>query len=146
MLICLRLPIPFPSPLLHARWIHTPVLIHTGKGGWEVGEPKVRGALIHKRGRKYRHDWLYLQSINSIKHQVKTTFRVWCLYRYLVHGEKQARNDFSIAYTFLSGAQLTSPKKVISRMRAILYLEEVLRSDMMYPSAQEQDRPPGPSR
>ncbi len=29
----------------------------------------IRGALVHKRVRKYQHDWLYLQSINSIKHQ-----------------------------------------------------------------------------
>ncbi len=28
-----------------------------------------RGATVHKRGRKYQRDWLYLQSINSIKHQ-----------------------------------------------------------------------------
>ena len=30
---------------------------------------KVRGAIIHKRGQKYQHDWLYLKSLNSIKHQ-----------------------------------------------------------------------------
>ncbi len=30
---------------------------------------KVRGATVHKAGGKYQHDWLYLQSINSIKHQ-----------------------------------------------------------------------------
>ncbi len=64
----------------------------------------------------------------------------------MVHGEKQARKDLSIARTSISGEPLTSSVKVIWRMRAILYLEEVLRSDMMYPSAQEQDRPPGPSR
>ncbi len=28
-----------------------------------------RGATVHKWSRKYQHDWLYLQSINSIKHQ-----------------------------------------------------------------------------
>ncbi len=42
----------------------------------------VRGAMVQKRDRKYHHDWLYLQSINT---RVKTTFRVWCLYSYLVH-------------------------------------------------------------
>ncbi len=31
-------PIPSPPPL-HTLWIHTPVLIHTGKGGGGVGEP-----------------------------------------------------------------------------------------------------------
>ncbi len=30
---------------------------------------QVRGALVHRRGRKYLHDWLYLQSINTLKHQ-----------------------------------------------------------------------------
>ncbi len=37
-----------------------------GGGGlnWREG----RAALVHKRGRKYQHDWLYLQSINSVKH------------------------------------------------------------------------------
>ncbi len=85
--ICLRPPIPSPSPpLLHT--IHTPVLIHTGKegrGGRWTSE-KVRGTLVHKRGRKYQHDWLYFQSINSINSiKAKTTFRVWCLYKYLVH-------------------------------------------------------------
>ncbi len=30
---------------------------------------KVRGTIVHKAGRKYQHDWLYLQSINSTKHQ-----------------------------------------------------------------------------
>ncbi len=38
------------------------------RGGWLTSE-KVRGALVHKKGRKYQHDWLYLRSINSIKHQ-----------------------------------------------------------------------------
>ncbi len=32
---------------------------------WREG----RGALVYKWGRKYQHDWLYLQSINSIKRQ-----------------------------------------------------------------------------
>jgi hypothetical protein len=39
-----------------------------GMGG-ELNREKVRGAIVHKAGRKYQHDWLYLQSINSIKHQ-----------------------------------------------------------------------------
>jgi hypothetical protein len=52
--------------LLHP--LFTPVLIHTGKGGRWTSE-KVRGALVHKRGRKYQRDWLYLQYIRYIKHQ-----------------------------------------------------------------------------
>ncbi len=55
-----------PPPLLTV-WIHTPVFIHIGGGGDRWTRQKVRGALVHKRGRKYQHDWLYLQSINSIK-------------------------------------------------------------------------------
>ncbi len=70
--ICLR-----PPPL---RWPHTPSLpIHNvylytvhlftqGRGG-ELTREKVSGAIVHKAGRKYLHNWLYLQSINSIKHQ-----------------------------------------------------------------------------
>jgi hypothetical protein len=40
-----------------------------GGGGGRWPSEKVRGAIIHKRGRKYQHDWLYLQSINSFIHQ-----------------------------------------------------------------------------
>ncbi len=39
---------------------------------WEEGKltkEKVRAAMLHKASRKYQHDWLYLQSINSIKLQ-----------------------------------------------------------------------------
>ncbi len=38
-------------------------------GGGELTREKVRGAIVPKAGRKYQHDWLYLQSINSIKNQ-----------------------------------------------------------------------------
>jgi hypothetical protein len=40
-------------------FLPTPVLIHTGRGGGDGGRStseKVRGALVHKRGRKYQHD------------------------------------------------------------------------------------------
>ncbi len=41
-----------------------------GVGGGELTREKVRGAIVHKAGRKYQHDWLNLRSkINSIKHQ-----------------------------------------------------------------------------
>ncbi len=39
-----------PSPLLH-----TVYLLTQGKGGGSTSE-KVRGALVHKRGRKYQQD------------------------------------------------------------------------------------------
>jgi hypothetical protein len=44
--ICLR------PPLL--LWPHIPI------------KEKVRGAIVHKAGRKYQHDWLYLQSIKTL--------------------------------------------------------------------------------
>ncbi len=47
------------------------ILIHTwkGGGGGELTRDKVRGAIVHKAGQKYQHDWLYLMFKNSIKHQ-----------------------------------------------------------------------------
>ncbi len=87
--VCLRPPTPSPPFVTHYMNTYgTPVLIHTGKGGrsgrWT--SEKGRGVLVHKRGRKYQHDWLYLQSIKLYLTPVKTTIRIWCLYRYLVHG------------------------------------------------------------
>ncbi len=59
---------PPPSRNIPYCIINTPVLNHTGWGeGWT--SEKIRGALVHKRGQKYQHDWLYLQSINSITPQ-----------------------------------------------------------------------------
>jgi hypothetical protein len=74
------------KPLMSAFLKNWPVKLLGGRclSVWGPRSPKVRGALVHKRGRIYQHDWLYLQSVNSIKTPVKTTFRVWCLYRYLV--------------------------------------------------------------
>jgi hypothetical protein len=67
-------PIPSPPPPpLHIVSIYTSLLIQTGKGGEGWTSEKVRGALVHKRGQKYQHDWLCLQSNNS-KTPVKTTF------------------------------------------------------------------------
>jgi hypothetical protein len=49
------------------------VLIYSTQGWWGRGEEPIRekvwGATAHIKGRKYQHDWLYRQSINSIKHQ-----------------------------------------------------------------------------
>ncbi len=81
----------YPPPLCYTLYEYMfpcTVLFHTGKGGMSV-----RGALVHKRGRKYQHDWLYLQSVKLNKTPVKTTFMVWCLYRYLVHGLMQEANS-----------------------------------------------------
>ncbi len=60
-----------PTPY-HNIYVYC-ILIHTGKGGGMGGElnsEKVRGAIVHKVGRQYQHDGLYLQSsINSINYQ-----------------------------------------------------------------------------
>jgi hypothetical protein len=73
---------PHTLPLIHCIHVYS-ILFHTEKGGGggkgrELTSEKVRCAMLHKAGRKYQHDCLYLQSINSIKH----TFRVCCLYSY----------------------------------------------------------------
>jgi hypothetical protein len=79
-----------PPPHTH---VYTVYLFTQGRGGGrELTREKVRGAIVHKPGRKYQ---LYLQTINSIKPPVKTTFRVWCRYSYLVHGHRR----WSIIYS-----------------------------------------------
>ena len=46
-----------PSPLTHCIRVYS-TLIHTrkGGGGGELTREKVRGAIVHKAGRKYQHD------------------------------------------------------------------------------------------
>jgi hypothetical protein len=58
--------LPSP-PLTHSLREHC-ILIHTGKGGGEMNQIRLEGQQLTKLGRKYQHDWLYLQSINSYKH------------------------------------------------------------------------------
>ncbi len=58
-----------PPPPQHKCIRVYSILIHTGKGGGRLTREKVRGIMLHEAGRKYQHDWLYLQSINSINHQ-----------------------------------------------------------------------------
>ncbi len=57
--ICLR-----PPPLL---WPHTGK-VGRGGGGGDQPETRLAGKKFTKLGRKYQHDWLYLQSINPDKH------------------------------------------------------------------------------
>jgi hypothetical protein len=56
-----------------------PVPIHTGRGGGAWTREKVEGELVYKRGRKIPIGL----SLSPVYKQVKTTFRVWCLYSYL---------------------------------------------------------------
>jgi hypothetical protein len=49
--------------------VHLQVYLFTqGRGGGELIREKVKEAIVHKTGRKCQHD-LYIQSINSTKHQ-----------------------------------------------------------------------------
>jgi hypothetical protein len=69
-----------PPPPLLLTYVYTSIITHTGKGGEGGGgggiepEAKVKGAQFTKLGRKYQHDWLYLQSINSDKHMPQSPF------------------------------------------------------------------------
>jgi hypothetical protein len=53
----------------HPPQPHTVCKYYTFTLGMGGGQRERRGATEHKRGRKYQHEWLYIQSINSIKHQ-----------------------------------------------------------------------------
>ncbi len=57
---------PVPLPPLHTVYI----LIHTGKEGGGRVEPERRleEQQFKRLGRKYQHDWMYLQFVNSDKH------------------------------------------------------------------------------
>jgi hypothetical protein len=59
-----------PIPRLHTVYLHTVylLLIHTEKGGTDEPERRLEGQQFTRLGRKYQHDWLYLQSVNSDKH------------------------------------------------------------------------------
>ncbi len=58
---------PHPPTATNCLFI---LYVYFGKGGrGGRGQRGGRGATVHKGGRKYQHDWLYLQSINSTKHQ-----------------------------------------------------------------------------
>jgi hypothetical protein len=45
---------PYSPPLTHCIRVYS-TLIHTGRVG-ELTIKKVRGAIVHKAGRKYHHD------------------------------------------------------------------------------------------
>ncbi len=64
---------PYPLPPTKQRregavaYLWYLLYVYFGKGGG--GQREGRGVLVHKTGRKYQHDWLYLLSMNSFKHQ-----------------------------------------------------------------------------
>jgi hypothetical protein len=53
---------PDPIPPCYTLYKYMPLYLFTQGVGRCISE-KVRGALVHKRGRKYQHDSLYLQSM-----------------------------------------------------------------------------------
>jgi hypothetical protein len=59
------------TPLPHSltQSLYTVRLLWEGGRRGVRGQREGRGATGHKRSRKYQHGWLYLLSLNSIKHQ-----------------------------------------------------------------------------
>ncbi len=58
-----------PTPLLWPPYSRHYTLYTCVQYTYLHREGGSRGAMLHKAGRKCQHDWLYLQSTNSIKHQ-----------------------------------------------------------------------------
>ncbi len=61
--------------------VHTVCILYhifTQRRGWRGGESwtreKIRAQQFTKLGRKYQHDWLYLQSMNSDKNLQQSPF------------------------------------------------------------------------
>jgi hypothetical protein len=83
-----RPPIPIPPPPRHTLYEYIPCTYSHREGGgvWWTSE-KVIVTLVQKRGRKYQHvTWLRVSPVYKFyQTPVKATFRVWCLFRYLVH-------------------------------------------------------------
>ncbi len=83
---CLYVWGPAP-PVTHCikRYPCTYSHIEGGRGRRWTNE-KVRGALVQKRGGKYQHTDCISSLCKLYKTPVKKTFKIWCLYRYFVHG------------------------------------------------------------
>ena len=75
-------PIPC-SPFLTVH-VYTIYLFTQGReaGVWSWTREKVRKATVHNFGRKYQHDWLHLQSINSYKHLPQSPFSGQNIFRW----------------------------------------------------------------
>jgi hypothetical protein len=78
---------PYSLPLTHCiRVVYTTLYLFTqGRGGGELTREKVRGAILHKAGRKYQHGCISsLQTILNNSKGRHLGFGVFC--SYLVHG------------------------------------------------------------
>jgi hypothetical protein len=60
---------PYTHTCVHCT-VYSILYLRTQGRGRELTREKVRGAIVHKAGRKYQHDLLYLQSINSSKDDI----------------------------------------------------------------------------
>ncbi len=57
-----------PPPPTHCIRICS-ILTVLSRGGGGLYQREGYSAIVHEAGRKYQHDWLCVQSINSFKHQ-----------------------------------------------------------------------------
>ncbi len=64
---------PRPLPATHRPYTYCTLTQGRERGGVEP-ERKLKGQQFTKLGRKYQHDWLYLQSLNSDKHMPQSPF------------------------------------------------------------------------
>ncbi len=98
--ICLR-PVPSFDPILPPYTLHTCIqYIYSHREGERrrANQREAREAMLHEAGRKYQQDWLYLQSINSIKHQIRRHLGFGVFYSYLIHGGRQPTFHRDLAY------------------------------------------------
>jgi hypothetical protein len=97
---------PHTPPPLHTVSVYTlySILNHTGNGGRGESEPEKRleGQQFAKLGRKYQHDWLYIQSINSNKHLLQSPFFRWRHFAVVsVLLISQCSSDSACRYSFM---------------------------------------------
>ncbi len=87
-----------------AVWLNKKDRTKTQGRGEEPTREKVRRATVHKLGRKYQYDWLYLQSMNSDLHLSQSPFpgqffymTTFCCGGYIVN-EVQYSSDINMAW------------------------------------------------